>query len=100
MPVLGGKAIEELARCAWRVPAWLAPVVVHDGDDVDHAAGLDRVVHQMSVVAEPEIDGRIGEVPRCGFGRHERAPCGVAGSARGCAMAEALAQCRPEAIGG
>src|SRR5262245_48878087 len=100
MPVLGGKAVEELASRAGRVPAWLAPVVVHDGDDVDHAPGLDRVMHQMGVVAEPEIDRRNGEVPGRGLGGHERAPRGLAGSAWRGAMAKALAQGRPQTIGG
>src|SRR5262249_16160836 len=99
VPMLGGKAIEKLAGCAGRVPARLAPVVIRDGDDVDHASGLDRVVHQMGVVAEPEVDGRSGEAFRAAFGHglggDERAPRSLAGGAWRGAMAEALAHGRP-----
>ena len=45
-------------------PAGLAPIVAQDGDDVDEAAALDRIVHQMGIAAEPEMDRGRAEFRR------------------------------------
>ncbi len=58
------------------------PVVVSDDDDVDQVAALDRVVHEMGVAPEPQMDQRLAEFRRDVFRRHERAPGGAAGKAR------------------
>src|SRR5262249_60876712 len=46
---------ENFRPLAGRAPPWLAPVVAYDGNDVDEAAPADRIVHEVSPRAEPEI---------------------------------------------
>ena len=100
VPLRGGKAIEECAGRARGAPARLAPIVIHDGNDVDHAPGLDGVMHEMRVGAEPEIDcwkrGALGcGALGCGVDRNERAPRGLTGRARRSSVPELLAQRGP-----
>src|SRR5499426_1120371 len=44
---------EDFRALAGRTPSMLAPVVAYDGNDVDEAAAADRIVHEVSPVAEP-----------------------------------------------
>ena len=57
-PCSRGIAREELGAVAGRAPAGLAPVVADDGDDIDEAPLPYRIVHQMRVRPEPQMDCR------------------------------------------
>ena len=68
---------EQFLALACGAPAGLRPVVVDDGDDVDEAAALHRIVHQMRVRAEPELHVGRAEFLLDGVRRDERAPGGA-----------------------
>src|SRR5439155_14286163 len=95
VPLRGGKSIEERAGRAGRAPARLAPIVIHDGNNVDHAPGLDRIMHQMRVGAEPEIDSWKRCALGCGVDRNQRAPRGLTGWTQRSSLPELLADRGP-----
>ncbi len=100
-PIARGKSRQQIGTRSRLAPAGRVPVVVHDDDDVDEAAALDRVVHEMGVAAEPEMDQRLGE-----FRRPHRSP--ERARARRCAPAKRggspwprrRASRRPQPVGG
>src|SRR5215468_12061474 len=89
---------EDFRALAGRAPSGLAPVVAYDGNDVDEAAAADRIVHEVSPGAEPEIDRRRPQFRHQRVGGSKGAPGGAAGKARLPPMAEALAQARPQPV--
>src|SRR5262249_61739243 len=100
VPRPGRKAIEQFRPRASGGPAGLLPVVTQDGDDVDHAPGLDRIVHEMGAAPEPEVDRGRREAGGRGVGRNQSAPGDVAGETRPRAMGEPPRPGRPEPLGG
>ena len=55
-PVPRREMREQFLARAVGAPAGLGPAVADDGDDVDQRAALHRIVHEMRVAAEPELD--------------------------------------------
>src|SRR5262249_60795897 len=98
VPRPGRKAIEQFRPRASGGPAGLLPVVTQDGDDVDHAPGLDRIVHEMGAAPEPEVDRGRREAGGRGVGRNQSAPGDVARKALLRATVERSAQDPPEAF--
>ena len=90
---------QNLVAVAGGGPAGSIPFVMHDADDVDQPSALDRIVHEMRVVAEPQMHQRLAERGRHGVGRRQRAPGGATGKARRALAADLRAQGRPDAIG-
>src|SRR5262245_15942118 len=91
---------EDFRALAGRTPPRLAPVVAYDGNDVDEAAAADRIVHEVSPGAEPEIDRRRPQFWYQRVGGSKRAPGGAAGKARLPPMTEVPAQARAQPVGG
>ncbi len=54
-------------------------VVVDDGHDVDRPTAIDRVVHEMRLVAEPEVRPGVPSVSGRSVARDQAAPCGTTG---------------------
>src|SRR3974390_2327691 len=52
---------QDFRAVAGRRPARLIPLVVHDRAAVDEASSLYRIMHQMGVEPEPQIDHRFAE---------------------------------------
>ena len=81
-PVPGEKCAEQFVAVALRAPALLRPSVVHDGDDIDQLAALHRVVDEMGVLAEPELDlvaQNSGSRPSAGNSARQAVRCGNPG---------------------
>ena len=56
---------QDFGAVAGSRPARLFPLIVDDADDIDKVAGLDRIVHEVRVMAEPEVHQRLAEFCRC-----------------------------------
>src|SRR5215472_7292527 len=91
MPLLRAETVEHFAAQRRNVPAGLLPAGASDRDHIDQRSALYRVMYQMRVAAEPEIDGGLREFGRRGCGGHERAPGGMAGKPGLTQRAETLA---------
>src|SRR5208282_6921179 len=94
-----GQAWDEISGASRLAPARRVPAVGRDGDDVDEAAGSDRIMHQVSIVPEPEMDQGLAEFGRYRIRRDQASPRGSPGKARRLVIAEAFAQHRPQPIG-
>ena len=55
---------------------------MHDGDDIDEAAGLDRVVHEVRFAAEPEMHQWLAKFCRHRIGGNKCAPGGAVAKRR------------------
>src|SRR5262249_58111937 len=86
---------EDFRALAGRAPPRLAPVVAYDGNDVDEAAAANRIVHEVSPGAEPEIDRRRPQFRHQRVGASKGAPGGAAGQTRLPPLSEALAPAPP-----
>jgi hypothetical protein len=92
---LDRQARQQLVSISWRAPAGRVPAVVDDDNDVDEGAILDRVMHDMSFAAEPQMDQWRAEFWWRLFCRQERPPGGAPGKARRLAITHARAHHRP-----
>src|SRR6185312_8472089 len=68
------KVAEHLLTIAVGRPARLVPLVAYDADNIDETAGLHRVVDQMRVVAEPEMNEGLTKFGWHRLDRDEGAP--------------------------
>src|SRR5271155_750080 len=80
-PRFGGKARYNLGTACRFAPAGSVPAIPGDDHDVDNAAGLDRIMHQMSVAPEPKTDLWFAEFRRDLARRNETPPGGAPGEA-------------------
>src|SRR5215471_17209539 len=55
-------------------PTFLIPLVVDDANDIDESAGLHRVVHEMRLMAKPQVHKRLAKLSRHRVGWNKRAP--------------------------
>ena len=91
---------QDFGAVACARPAGLVPFVVHDGDDVDERAALDRIVHEMRVEPEPEMHQRLRGIPpaRHSAGTSARQAVRWRNFGGRC-RAQARAHARPQAVG-
>jgi len=59
-----GKSLNQLVALGAGAPCRALPSVAGDCDDVHGGAGPDRVVYQMPVGADPQIDNRLAVLRR------------------------------------
>src|SRR3954465_13590859 len=71
---------------------------MHDDDDVDELAALDRVMHEVGVDAEPEVHQGLAEFTRHALCRDRGAPGGAMRKA-GRRQTEVRGDARPDAVG-
>ena len=79
---VAGKRAEDLLARAGRRPARLLPAVAHDRDNIDALSAAHRVMHEMRVAREPEMDHGLAEFLANGRSRQCRAPGGAAAETR------------------
>ena len=94
-----GKSGEQIRARTERAPAAHRPTIAHDGDDVDLAAGLHRVMHQVGIGAEPQKRRRAAERRRDALGVDQRPPGGAVAEAGRPSVAELGPHGGPQPVG-
>ena len=98
-PHAGGKCRHHFGWRALRAPAGVGPGVGGDGDDIDRAARLNRIVRDVALAAEPQRDFRLAHRRWRHLRRHQRTPCDTLGKLQRCCAFDAVAHHRPDAVG-
>jgi hypothetical protein len=80
-------------------PTGLAPIITDDHNDVDQAASPDRVVHDMGMTPQPQLDPGHGIIRAKRAGVHQCAPRCIPGKAGLAAMSKTPSEVRPQAVG-
>ena len=62
-PALCGKARNKVGAACRLAPAGRVPAIAGDDDNVDGRARLDRIMHEVSVAAEPQMDRAARGIP-------------------------------------
>ena len=98
-PVGGLEALHDLFAPAGRAPALVLLAIGNDGDDIDPAPPADRIMDQVGILAEPQMDDRRAELRAHAAGVDQRAPGGAIAELRARLLAKPLAQRGPQAVG-
>ena len=89
-----------MSGSARQVPSLFGAAALDHGDDVQVLSAAHRVMHEMGARPEPEPD--IGSIEGGGdlVARQQRTPGGGAGEAQVRVRRDAVAQARPNSVGG
>src|SRR5439155_26402846 len=68
-------------------------------DDVDQLSVLERIVHEVSVMAEPQMHEWLAKLLGHGVRRYNRTPSGAVATRRRLTAIQACRNARPNAIG-